>query len=154
MSARSFRSLARYQKRLKKLLLHCEKLEARELLASDLLAGDVSQDDSSAIVSRHQKVVEDRLVTLPPTHFYEVDGQEIGMVIYPNRVALALTSEDVDVAALGLQFVRGLDAEYSVYRSLDDSTIDTQSLLASGLVRNVVPRVLRTRVEVGSGAAG
>lgn len=139
MSARYSRSMARFESRLRKLLLRCEKLEARELLASDLLVGDPSQDDtSSEIVTRQQKQVEDRLVTLAPTHFYEVDGQEVGMVVYPNRVALSLTTE-TDVSALGLQFERSLNADYAVYKSIDNSTIDTQQLLASGLVRSAVP---------------
>ncbi len=136
----SLRSSFRNQLRLTQRLLACEKLEARQLLASDLaLSQPSSQIDQTEIITREEKTVETKLASLVPTHSYTVDGQSVGMVIYPNRVALSLSSPDVDLGQFGLKIERGLTPEMSVYKSIDSSEIDTQRLLDSGLVQNVTP---------------
>ena len=141
MPSRSLRSIVvRNQLRLKKLLLAGEKLEVRELLASDLLLSESLQTGVvSEEVVRQEKTVEQRMDTMTPTHFYTVDGQSVGMLIYPTRVTLSLSSEDVNVGDLGLQLERPLNNDFAVYKSLDGTAIDTQQLLDSGSVRSLVP---------------
>ena len=102
-----------------KRLLQCERLESRHLLASDL--------DYSA------------LKTQKPTHFYSADDLEVGLVVYPQRVAIAFSNDaSVDSAlldALKLTFVRKVNDDFAVY----DSVNAPATLLTNSQVREVVP---------------
>ncbi len=134
------RSIARNQARLRRLLA-CERLENRELLASDLLLSlDGLDNNTSQIeVGRRELLLEQQLAKITPTHSYSVDGKPVGMVIHPARIALSVTAENADLTPFGLQLERGLTSQYSVYKSIDSSSIDTQTLLNSGLVNSAVP---------------
>jgi subtilisin-like proprotein convertase family protein len=125
-----------------KRLLQCERLETRQLLASDFgdskPSGDVLKNDSSSI-QRNPKDITQDLRTQKPTHFYAANDLDVGLVVYPKRLAIAFSNDaSVDSAlldALKLTYVRKVNDEFSVY----DSVNATETLLTNSSVREIVP---------------
>ncbi len=80
-----------------------------------------------------------------PTHFYVADGQQVGMVVHPTRVAVQFdgnSKPDADaLSELGLKVVRSVNNKYSVYESAGalDSAALTVLLKGSEKVTHVAP---------------
>ena len=129
------------QSRIKRMLLQCEQLEPRQLMASDLsefvsFSSDPNHPVNTAQVS--QKVSAPAWQTQPSTHSYKTDGTEVDMVIYPNRLAVSFTTDTVDAATLEnlqLTFVRKVNNDFSVYDSANSAAI----LATNTSVDKVVP---------------
>lgn len=107
-----------------KRLLQCERLESRHLLASDF--GD-------------PKDIAPEVRELRPTHYYAADDVDVGLAVYPSRLAISFASDaTVDSAlleSLQLTFVRKVNDDFSVY----DSANASATLLLNSQVLEVVP---------------
>ncbi len=107
-----------------KRLLQCERLESRHLLTNDY--GD-------------PKDIAPEVRELRPTHYYAADEVDVGLAIYPSRLAISFASDaNVDAAlleSLQLTFVRKVNDDFSVY----DSANASSTLLLNSQVREVVP---------------
>lgn len=148
------------------MLLLCELLEPRQLMASDLMAVlaidscPAFDADSSAIVAKQIVVaaVASEATKLPmsdvaetglvakekSTHFYIADGKPIGMVIHSSRVAVQFDTAKPDAAILselGLTYLRPVNKDVSVYESsfaIGDEA-GREALLRSPSVLSVAP---------------
>lgn len=138
------RRLSRGLKQLqtKRVLLGCEQLEPRQLLASDMELTANSFDGAITAAAASQlsdKELKLALKTMKPTHFYQADGQEVALVIHPTRVAVSFTDDaafdTAGLSGLGLTLVRQVTTEFAVFETAE--SIDFLEGLSS--VEHVVP---------------
>jgi subtilisin-like proprotein convertase family protein len=108
--------------------LKCEMLEARRLLAADLIGQESLRADSP--ITEPVLSVE-RVAQIPSHEFsYEASGREIGLSLHPRRLAIATPDTS--------QFGWGqLPGDLELVRSLDNgiSVFESQSLSSSELER-------------------
>jgi subtilisin-like proprotein convertase family protein len=163
------------QQRKKLRTLIVESLEVRTLLAADLgwsgfqqfLSNPVQADATNLLQAVGSRVdlsreledaFRDGKQSIEATHFYMTDGQPQGMVIYPDRIALGLSSDIVGpfnlqwTEAFGLTETRPLagPGNFSVYVSAEPITEELiSSLTDTGWVEQVVPvfQVVETQSE-------
>lgn len=83
----------------------------------------VANAQSDAVRLPNEDAIESSEQKAKPTHFYVADGNSMGMVIHPTRVAVKFNSTIPSLETLtelGLKLVRPVNTEFAVY----ESTID------------------------------
>lgn len=128
--------------KLRRVVLGFETLEARQLLASDLSNLLTNADDTAS----RKPVVGAEIAK--PTHSYFVGSEQLGMVVHPTRVALAVNGTVDELAQDGLTFVRQINPEFSVYEG-EEGTIAglVNGLVHPGSVMEVLPVFVLTKSQ-------
>lgn len=120
-----------------RVILNCEQLEARQLMASDLqfIAPVATLSSTTELISH-----DDQLARSPATHAYYLDGQAKPMVVDSSKLAIKLAAgaSVSDLNNLGIELDRQLTNDYAVVKSHNKTDINRQQLISSGLVADAV----------------